>query len=134
MKSVSQNVNGIGDEGEEWKNARKLGSRIELNQVKTEIGQRDVFFQNRAMARPFRVALAKDECVVGQTKDVLQMRVGSHRRGSHVVDFIGQPIERRVPIDLVGHRVEEHRLVVGFAGSDGRRRHHPDGDAFCRRV
>ena len=32
--------------------------------------------------------------------------------------------------ETLGHRVEEHWLVVGFAGSDGRRRHHPDGDAF----
>src|SRR5215212_11272617 len=37
-------------------------------------------------------------------------------------------VERGMPVDLVGGRVEEGVLLLRAAGGDLRGRHHPDGD------
>src|SRR5438128_1453258 len=38
--------------------------------------------------------------------------------GSHVVERLGQLVEGRMAVDLVGHRIEERRLVARVAGRD----------------
>jgi hypothetical protein len=49
---------------------------------------------------------------------------------SHVADFIGNIVERRMPINLVGHWIEVVALLRGVACGDRFRRHDPDRDAF----
>ena len=43
------------------------------DQIETDVRECDVFFQRRAVAAPFGIALAEDQRVVGQTQDVSEM-------------------------------------------------------------
>src|SRR5262245_25334705 len=51
-------------------------------------------------------------------------------RPSHVGDVVGDVVEGRMPVDLVAAGREERILLVGAAGRDGVRAHHPDAHAF----
>jgi hypothetical protein len=41
------------------------------DQVEADVGQRDVFFKNRAVAAPFGIALAEHHGVVGEVQQVI---------------------------------------------------------------
>ena len=46
----------------------------------------------------------------------------------------GNRVELRMPIDLVGRRIKEHRTVLRSAGDDRFRRHHPKAGATTPRI
>ena len=45
------------------------------NQVERDVRQRDVFFENRAMAAPLRHTMTEYETVVAQPQHVLEQRI-----------------------------------------------------------
>ena len=53
------------------------------DEVQAVVGHRQVFFDDRAVAAPLGIALAKDECVVGQVQQVVHRRHGGCERGVH---------------------------------------------------
>ena len=53
------------------------------NQIHTDVGHCNVFFQHRAMAAPLCIALAQHEGVVGQMQQVLKVRDRKVRGGSY---------------------------------------------------
>src|SRR3569833_774314 len=82
-----------------------------------------------------RSGVSKDEARM--TRSGLMVRDGAarlltmRRRKSHMPDFVGYLIERRMPVDLGFRRLEQHALVDRIGGGDRARRYHPDRESLA---
>ena len=91
---------------------RAYSARGLTEQVERDVGQRDVVLERRVRSTTTATAGARARGVVAEAQRV--RRPPRWRpRGSQLLHFLGNRVERGVAINLVGGRVEERVLLVG---------------------
>ena len=95
--------------------------------VEPDVGEGDVLLELGGAADPPAHPLGRDQRVVGRGRGCSRREAGP----LEVLDPFGDVVERRVPVDLVGGRVEERVALVGRRGLDVGGPHHPERDALA---